>query len=846
MKRLKFTFLSLIILSNLLAQDLSKLNQKQLEAYKKYSTGISNTTPSFNNQNELKDENRTLSTDDVQKPYTDEKKTTKTTTTTTTLLNGQSSNSQENNKSEDEQTTTTIVTTTVENGEKNKRIIFGSQLFNKQNLTFEPKLNIATPTNYLLGTSDELIVDISGLYEANYKLKVSPDGTIRIPNVGPIKVSGLTIENATRNIRNDVSKIYSGISSGETRVNVTLGNIRSIRITVIGEAVRPGSYTLPSLATAFNALYACGGPDSIGSMRDIKVVRANKIIANLDVYRFLMDGVLTNNITLQDGDVLKIEPYRIRTYASGALKHNGIFEAIKGETLQNLLNYAGGYTDKAFKEIITIFRLTDTGKTVIDVPKKNLAIFVLQSGDSCDVSYTNNKFDNRVDIDGSINRPGAYSLEAGLTLTQLITKADGLKEDAYMNMGYIIRKKDNQIPKFLSFNLGKILNGTASDIILQKDDSVTINSLFDYREEQFVTITGAVKEPGKFPLVENTSLKDLIFQAKGFLEIASTDSVELIRVIKDQNILRNTNNKTVVMKFAMDKDLNFTNGSSNILLEKDDQVIVRTISGFEGIRMVRVDGEVAMPGNYNITSKAEKISDIIIRAGGFTKYAYPMGAFLLRSEKVSGVEKKLQRIISENAKKQVQTKNDNSMDLSLIKATGGAASFQQGYSNVDSIQSKFSGTKVVNDIFKSEGVVGINLKEIMDNPGSKYDLNLEENDVLFIPRELQTIRVIGEVLFPTYVRYDKNMSFRDYVSNAGGFSDRAQKRSAFVLYANGTAKSTKNFLGLKFYPKIKPGARIVIPEKPTDIKNKLSPVETVSILSSIMTVSTLIYSIIKN
>ncbi|MEI7501831.1 MAG: SLBB domain-containing protein, partial [Paludibacter sp.] len=450
-----------------------------------------------------------------------------------------------------------------------------------------------------------------------------------------------------------------------------------------------------------------------------------------------------------------------------------------------------------------------------------------------------------VDINGSVYRPGAYSLVPGLTLTQLIAKADGLKEDAYLNMAYIIRKNENQIPKVVSFNLGKIIKGTATDIILQKDDSITINSLFDYREEQFVTILGAVKEPGKFSLVENTSLKDLIFKAKGFLESASTDSVELIRVIKDQNILRNTNNKTTVLKFAMDKDLNFTNGSSDVLLEKDDQVIVRSISGFEGIRMVRVDGEVMMPGSYNITNKAEKISDIIKRAGGFTRYAYPLGAFLIRSEKVSGVEQKLQRIISENAKKQVQNKNDKTMDLSLIKATGGVSSLQQGYSNADSIQSKLSGTKVVNEIFKSEGVVGINLQEIINHPGNKYDLNLEEGDVLFIPRELQTIRVIGEVLFPTYVRFDKSMSFRDYVSNAGGFSENAQKSSAFVLYANGTAKSTNSFLGIKFYPRIKPGARIVIPEKPTELRNKLSPVETVSILSSIMTVATLVYSIIK-
>jgi len=659
MKKIAFTLLTLIVLSNVIAQDLSKLNPKQIEAYKKYSAG-SSSTPTVSTQQETNNDDRISTKEDVQKPIVEEKKTTKTTTTTTTLLNVQkskenkkkSNKSTENNNSEkddNEFTTTTIVTTTIENGEAKKRVIFGSHLFEKQNLTFEPKLNIATPTNYILGTSDEMLIDISGLYEATYKLKVSPDGTIRIPNVGPIKVSGLTIENATRNIRNAVSRIYAGISTGETHLNVTLGNIRSIRISVVGEAVRPGSYTLPSLATAFNALYACGGPDSIGSMRDIKVVRNNKTVANLDVYRFLIDGVLTNNITLQDGDVIKIEPYRIRTYINGAVKHNGIFEALKGETLKHLINFAGGFSDKAFKSIITVFRLTDNGKTVIDVSEKELGTFVLQSGDSCEVSYTNNKFDNRVDISGSVFRPGAYALTPGLTLTQLIAKADGLKEDAYLNMGYITRKKDNQIPKIVSFNLSKILKGTISDIVLQKDDSITINSLFDFKEEQFVTIMGAVKEPGKYTLIENTSLKDLIFQAKGFLEIAATDSVELVRVIKDQQILRNTSNKTTVLKFALDKDLNFINGSNDILLEYDDQVIVRSISGFEGIRMVKVDGEVMMPGSYNITNKSERISDVIKRAGGFTQYAYPVGAFLLRTEKVTGVEQKLQRIISENA-----------------------------------------------------------------------------------------------------------------------------------------------------------------------------------------------------
>lgn len=839
MKRIKFVLLSLFLVGSLTAQDLSKLSPQQVEAYKKYSTGNSgsstNNAPSTTK--DPNDEDRTVGTKDVQNPIGDEKRTT--TTTTTTAVKKTNALNNPNALNNDENKTTTTTTTTVQNGLLTKKNIFGSQLFSKQNLTFEPKLNIATPINYILGTYDEIIIDISGLYEANYKLKVAPEGTVRIPNVGPIKVSGMTIENATRIIRNQVSKIYSGVSTGQTHVNISLGNIRSIRVTVVGEAVRPGSYTLPSLATAFNALYACGGPDSIGSMRDIKVVRANKIVANLDVYRLLLDGVLTNNITLQDGDVIKIEPYKIRATINGAVKHSGIFEALQGETLQNLINFAGGFSDDAYKALVTTIRSTVEGKTVIDVTEKELATFKLQSGDSCQVSNTNYKFDNRVDIIGSIYRPGAYALEPGLTVSQLIAKANGLKDDAYLNMAYINRRRDNQVSEIVGFNLGKVLKGTSPDILLQKNDSVNIVSLYDYREKQTVSILGAVQEPGNYPLNENISLRGLILKAKGFLEVARTDSVELVRVIKDQNTLLNTNNKAIVMKFSLDKDLNFTKGSEDVLLEGGDQVIVRAISGYEEVRMVRVDGEVLQPGNYNITNKGERISDLIHRAGGFTTYAYPLGSFLLRTEKTSVVEQKLQRIVAENAKKQIQNKDEGTLDLTMMKATG------VPITNIDSIQNKLSGTKVVNEIFKSEGVVGINLKEIINHPGSKYDLSLEEGDVLFVPRKLETVRVIGEVLFPTYVRYDRNMHFRDYVSNAGGFSDRAQKRSAFVLYANGTAKSTTSILGIKFYPKIQPGARIIIPEKPTELKNKLTPMETISIMTSIMTVATLVYSVLK-
>jgi protein involved in polysaccharide export with SLBB domain len=805
MNRIKLAFLTLLMVSSLAAQDLSKLTPQQLEAYKKYTSGKASTTTA-NAPAEF--EERTLINEDGEKPKTTEV-------------------DQQVKKTVPPAAPTEIST------------VFGSQLFSKENLTFEPKLNIATPTNYVLGTYDEVMVDISGLYEASYKLKVSPEGTIRIPNVGPVKVAGLTIENATRAIRNQVAKIYMGVSSGETHVNVTLGSIRSIRVSVVGEATRPGSYTLPSLATAFNALYACGGPNAIGSMRDIKVIRDNKVVANLDVYSYLFDGVLSDNVGLRDGDIIKVEPYVNRVTMSGAVKHPAVFETTRNETLQQLVRYAGGFADNAYKLKLTVLRLNAAGKTVVDVTDKQLSSFKLLSGDSCFVSTTAiNKYDNRVDLTGAVLHPGTYALESGLTVKQLVEKAGGLKDDAFLNMAYVNRKQPNQIPEIIGFNLGEVLKGTANDVLLQKDDSVVIESLFDYREEQMVEVMGAVNEPGKFKFVENITLKDAIFKAKGFKAMALTDSVELVRVIRDPEQLLNTNERTIVFKFALDKELNFKKGVSDMVLQNGDRIIVRTIAGYEDVRMVKVEGEVIKPGSYNITNKAERISDVIMRAGGFTRYAYPLGAFLIRTEKATGVEQRLNNLTKENTKKQLQSKKDNQLDVTMLKTAGAASA---GIAMKDSLQKSAQ----VDKIYRNEGVVGINLAEIMKHPGSKNDFFLEEDDNIYIPRELQTVRVMGEVLFPTYVGYQKGMSLGKYINNAGGFSLQAEKKKVFVLYANGTAKSTTRFMWIRFYPKIEPGARIIVPEKPAEIKNKLSPAENIAVLTSVTSVVALIYSMLK-
>jgi protein involved in polysaccharide export with SLBB domain len=714
--------------------------------------------------------------------------------------------------------------------------IFGSHFFSKQNLTFEPKLNIPTPPNYILGTYDELIIDITGLYEANYRVKVSPEGFVRIPTVGLINVSGQTVATASANIKMRLSKIYTGVSSGQTQISVALGNIRSIRATVVGEAVRPGSYTLPSLSTAFNALYACGGPGKMGSMRNIKIIRHGKIVANIDMYGFLVDGIYKSNISLQDEDVIKIEPYCNRTTIKGAVKHPAIFETLKGESLSDLIRFAGGFTEDANKSTVTLFRLANNEKTVIDVKENEMESLNIEAGDAFTVTKTYERFDNRVAIVGSIYRPGYYALEPNLTVKQLISKADGIKDDAYLNMATIIRKKENQLPQIISFNLGKVLQNLAPDILLQKDDSVKISNLYSFSKKDSVSIWGAVKIPGNYKLMENATIKDLIFNAKGFTEMASTDSIELVRIIKDPKLLLETDTKTKVLKFSLDKNLNLKSGEGDFLLQNGDQVIVRTISGYENIRMVRIEGEVIQPGKYTILNKRERLSDLVKRAGGLTSYAYPLGAYLVRHEKSAGMGDLLKEKMAENLKRQLQSKSNQELDLSLLKEEGG---------NINNIKEELSGSKAVDQLFDSEGVVGINLQKIMTNPGEKQNFYLEEGDYIYVPRELQTVRVIGEVLFPTYVGYDKSMSFKSYISGAGGFSDNAQSNRTYVLYANGSAKSTKNFLGIKIYPPVKPGSYIVVPQKPVELKQKISTAETVSIMTSIATVATLVFSVLK-
>jgi protein involved in polysaccharide export with SLBB domain len=720
--------------------------------------------------------------------------------------------------------------------------VFGSQIFNRSKVTFEPNLYLPTPANYIIGTNDELLVDVSGLYDVNYKVKVTPEGRIRIPNAGLIRVGGMTIDNATKSIKSELTKYYSGISSGETKVSVSLGNVRSIKLSIAGEAAFPGTYTLPSLATVINALYACGGPGKIGSMRNIRVVRNEKTVAEVDFYQFLMTGNLNNNIGLQDNDVIIIEPNKNKVIVDGAINRRGIYEVVQGESLYDLLNYAGGFREDANRSIISVYRYAGKQRTVVDIPESYAATSLVKSGDSIFISRIENTYDNRVELTGAVYRPGGYELTPDLTVKSLVEKAGGVLDEAFVNMATIKRQRSNEIPEMISFNLGKVLKGENTDIALMRGDSIRIDSISNFMEDQVVTIEGEVILPGEYPLTMKMTAKDLIYLAKGFTEKASTDNVQLIRIIKDSFRMEGGSKKSFNIEFKLDKDLNIEEGTGDMVLENGDMIIVRPLEGIESIRIASIEGEVKNPGFYNIENKNIKVSDFIKMSGGFTQYAFVRGAYLIRNENKGASENSMNNILSRNLRRILQSSSDNNIDAAMLSRM--QVSSLDELNALDTI-SGLSNFQEIQDLLNSEGVVSLDLNEIMKQPGTYKDIFIEDGDIVFIPKKSQTVKVIGEVMYPSFVVHTSSHGFRDYINASGGFSNKALTKNCFVLHPNGKVIGTESFLGIKKYPKVVAGSIIVVPKKPMEITNKMNAAEVVSVSTSLASMMVLIYSMLR-
>jgi protein involved in polysaccharide export with SLBB domain len=668
---------------------------------------------------------------------------------------------------------------------KLKTRIFGADLFRHRNITFEPNLKLATPVNYILGPDDKLNINLYGNSLANWNLSVSPEGNINIPGVGVLKVGGKTIEQATSAIKSKLTASNYAIGHG-TNVQISLGDIRSIKVIMIGELVKPGTYTLPSLATAFNALYAAGGPGDNGSFRQIEIIRNNRIIRHLDIYDFLVKGDQKDNIALQDQDIIRVPSYRTRVELTGQIKNPALFEVLPGESLQDILNYAGGFTDSAYTARIKVSQISDQQRRLTDVVEADYKNYMPLRGDKYFIQSILNRFENRVIISGAVFRPGEYELEKGLTLNKLIEKAAGVKEDAFLDRGVITRLKPDNSTELVPFSVKDVLSKSIT-IPLQREDSVVISSKFDLRDKYRITINGSVRKPGTFVFADSMRVEDLIIKAGGFAEGASAKRIEVARRINNAN--PESKKSSVAQVFSVEVDNQLTLSNINFVLRPFDIVSVYTLPGYEKQKTVKVEGEVLYPGSYTIQTKNEKISDLLARAGGATVSADIEGASLKRENiAILGIDK-------------------NKSDTTAIA--------QERTDRFNRLKRTYKdSTNTTQDDQPRNNYVGIDLPGILKSPGSKIDLLLEDGDVLRIPKQQQVVRVNGEVLYPSAVVYDPSKSFKKYVLNAGGFSPRALKRGAYVVYPNGTVKGTSKFLFFNSHPTIKPGSEIYVPKKP--------------------------------
>ncbi len=741
----------------------------------------------------------------------------------------------------------------------NKLEIFGMDVFKNAEMSFEPSLNIATPDNYILGAGDEIIIDVYGASEITYQELISPDGTILISGVGPIGLAGISIKEAKIRIFNKLSIIYSGLkgSRPNTFIQVSLGQVRSIKINVVGNVVQPGTYELSAFSTAFNALYYAGGPTENGSLRYVEIIRKGKTIATLDVYKYLFEGVDDQNPQLLEEDVVIVKPYLNRVKLAGNVKQPAIYELKKDETVEYLLNFSGGFASTAFKDFITIDRVGKQEREVATVERENFAEAKVMDGDSIYVTKVLNTYSNRVKINGAVNRPGFYELIEGLTLSALIAQANGLREDAYLERGNVIRLSQTLSLKNLSFDVEEVVAGN-QDLLLSPDDIVQISSIFDLTEEKVISIDGQVRNPGVFPFIDSMTVEDLISISGGLKEDASTKTIEVARRLSTDEDLSKSSE---IFTFEINDDLAINHETSKFLLQPFDLVLIKSTPFVRQHKVVRIEGEVNFPGYYALETNEDKISDLIKRAGGLTRYGYPEGASLIRRTEYyrTEYEKEELKALIDAKRKELEEKfinnNPNGLEnYSLIedqlveyeKELTEAFKIEE---SSDELEARIFRAQELRKLLVRDSVsgseelierqaIGIELHKILKQPESRLDLILKDGDLISVPKKLETVRVQGEVLYPNTVRYEDGITFKKYVSAAGGFSAKAKMGKSYIVYANGSAKRTKSFLFFRKFPNVKPGADIIIPQR--EEKRKLSAQEVLGITSSLATLALII------
>ena len=654
--------------------------------------------------------------------------------------------------------------------------VFGRNIFNTRNLTFEPSVNIATPLNYRLGPGDEVIIDIWGASQNTIRQQISPDGTINIQKIGPVNLNGLTISEANDYLKKTLNKIYNGLNNTNdptSDIRLTLGSIRTIQINVMGEVVQPGTYSLSSFSTVFHALYRAGGVSDIGSLRNVQLVRNGKNIATIDVYQFIRKGHIQDDIRLQEGDVVIVPAYDVLVKIDGKVKRPMRFEMKKDENLSTLISYAGGFDADAYTRSLRVVRQNGQEYEVNTVKDLDYSVYKMRNGDVVTAEAILNRFTNKLEIRGAVYRPGIYQLNGKLnTVRELVNEAQGLTGDAFLNRAVLYRQREDLTTEVIPVDIKAIMDGTSPNIILAKNDILYIPSIHDLEDRGDVVIHGEVAKPDSYPYADNMTLEDLIIQAGGLREAASVVRVDVSRRIRNPH--STVDNDTIGRTYTFSLKEGFVvDGTPGFVLQPYDEVYVRRSPGYQAQQNVVVEGEILFGGSYAMTSREERLSDLINKAGGTTNYAYLRGA-------------KLTRVATEGEKKRMG-------DVIRLMSR------QLGEAMMDSL-----GVRV-----EDQFTVGIDLEKAIANPGSASDLVLREGDVVFIPKNTNTVTINGAVMVPNTVSYMAGKNIDYYLNQAGGYSDNAKKSKKFIVYMNGQVTKVKGS-GKK---QIEPGCEIIVPSK---------------------------------
>lgn len=686
-------------------------------------------------------------------------------------------------------------------------LVYGRNIFNSRNLTFAPSQNLPTPVNYRLAAGDEIIIDIWGTNQITYRETISPEGSINISGVGPIYLNGMTINDADEYLRKELGKIFTSLHGDNptSDMKVTLGQIRTIQINVMGEVAVPGTYILSSYSNIFHALYRAGGIGKLGSLRNIYLMRNGKKIATVDVYDFILRGKTMDATRLQEGDVIIVPPYEILVDIQGNVKRPMFYEMKNGETVQTLIDYAGNFTGDAYTKNVRMTRQNGKEYQIYTIDNLDYSVFKLMDGDVVSIGAMLERFENKLEIKGAIYRPGIYQFSGQLnTVKQLVEKAEGVMGDAFLTRAVLHREREDLTKEVIQVDLKNILNGSKPDIALQRNDELYIPSIHDLQDIGTISVFGEVARPGTFPYAENTTLEDIIIQAGGLRESASTVRIDISRRIKDSKGTTTSDKIGEMYTFSL-KDGFVIDGEPGFQIKPYDQIFVRKSPIYQEQINVEVSGEVLYAGTYALTQKSERVSDLVKKAGGITPYAYVRGAKI--SRRINDEERRRMDTVLEMAR---NVDEEDSINVSKLE---------------------------LGDIY----YVGIDLEAALRNPGSDADIVLREGDQLIVPEYNNTVRISGDVMYPNTVSYVEGKNLKYYIEQAGDYGETAKKKRAYIVYMNGQVKKAK-----KFNSHIEPGCEIIVPTKQKNAFRLQNILSIATTSASLATMIASIANIIKN